>query len=67
VRSRLLISNPQPSIVDIGCKNRLLTLIQEEGYEVVAFLANVGQVEDWKAVEQKALKIGAQKMVIEGK
>jgi argininosuccinate synthase len=42
-------------------------LIQEEGYEVVAFLANVGQVEDWKAVEQKALKIGAQKMVIEGK
>jgi argininosuccinate synthase len=44
----------------------LLTLIQEEGYEVVAFLANVGQVEDWKAVEQKALKIGAQKMVIEG-
>jgi argininosuccinate synthase len=42
-------------------------LIQEEGYEVVAFLANVGQKEDWKAVEQKALKIGAQKMVIEGK
>jgi argininosuccinate synthase len=44
----------------------LLTFIQEEGYEVVAFLANVGQEEDWKAVEQKALKIGAQKMVIEG-
>jgi argininosuccinate synthase len=32
----------------------------------VAFLANVGQVEDWKAVEEKALKIGAQKMIIEG-
>jgi argininosuccinate synthase len=32
---------------------------------VVAFLANVGQEEDWKAVEAKALKIGAKKMVIE--
>ena len=29
-------------------------------------MANVGQVEDWKAVEQKALKIGAKKMIIEG-
>jgi hypothetical protein len=66
VRSRPLIFNPQPSIVDIGYKNRLLTLIQEEGYEVVAFLAAVGQEEDWEAVELKALKIGAQKMVIEG-
>ena len=44
----------------------MLTLIQEEGYEVVAFLAAVGQEENWEAVEQKALKIGAQKMVIEG-
>jgi len=26
----------------------------------------VGQEENWEAVEQKALKIGAQKMVIEG-
>ena len=33
---------------------------------MVAFLANVGQEEDWKAVEEKALKIGAQKMIIEG-
>ena len=66
MRSRPLIFNPLPSIVDIGYKNRLLTLIQEEGYEVVAFLAAVGQEENWEAVEQKALKIGAQKMVIEG-
>ncbi|OAX77609.1 argininosuccinate synthase [Emergomyces africanus] len=35
------------------------------GYEVVCFLANVGQEEDWNAVEQKALAIGAKKMVIE--
>ena len=32
----------------------------------MAFLANVGQEEDWKAVEEKALKIGAKKMIIEG-
>jgi argininosuccinate synthase len=37
----------------------------EQGYEVVAFLANVGQKEDWAAVEAKALKIGAVKMIIE--
>jgi argininosuccinate synthase len=36
----------------------------EEGYEVVCFLANVGQDEPWDEVEKKALKIGAQKMVI---
>jgi argininosuccinate synthase len=44
----------------------MLIIAAEEGYEVVAFLANVGQEEDWKAVEEKALKIGAQKMIIEG-
>lgn len=37
----------------------------EQGYEVVCFLANVGQDEDWAAVEAKALKVGAKKMIIE--
>lgn len=32
---------------------------------MVCCLTNVGQEEDWDAVEKKALKIGAQKMVIE--
>jgi len=36
---------------------------EEEGYEVVCFLANVGQDEPWDEVEKKALKIGALKMV----
>jgi argininosuccinate synthase len=36
----------------------------EEGYEVVCFLANVGQDEPWDEVEKKALKIGAKKMII---
>ena len=36
----------------------------EQDYEVVCFLANVGQEEPWDEVEKKALKIGAIKMVI---
>ena len=38
---------------------------KDEGYEVVCFLANVGQEEDWTAVTEKALKIGATKMIID--
>jgi len=34
--------------------------VKEEGFEVVYFLANFGQEEDWAAVERKALKIGCQ-------
>lgn len=40
-------------------------MLTEEGYDVVCFLGNVGQEEDWAAVEAKALKIGAKKMIIE--
>jgi argininosuccinate synthase len=36
-----------------------------QGYTVVCFLANVGQEEDWAAVEKKALALGAERMVIE--
>ncbi|KND91097.1 Argininosuccinate synthase [Tolypocladium ophioglossoides CBS 100239] len=36
-----------------------------EGYTVVCFLADVGQEEDFAAVEKKALALGAEKMVIE--
>ncbi|SCN74017.1 probable arginosuccinate synthetase [Fusarium fujikuroi] len=36
-----------------------------EGYEVVCFLADVGQVEDFDAVEKKALALGAECMIIE--
>lgn len=32
---------------------------------MVCFLANVGQEEDWAAVEKKALALGAERMVIE--
>lgn len=41
-----------------------LTIRAEKGYEVVCFLADVGQEEDFKAAEEKALKIGATKMIV---
>ncbi|OOF92645.1 argininosuccinate synthase [Aspergillus sclerotiicarbonarius CBS 121057] len=48
--------------LDTSC---ILRWLIEEGYDVVCFLANVGQEEDWAAVEAKALQIGAKKMIIE--
>jgi argininosuccinate synthase len=37
----------------------------EEGYEVIAYIADVGQNEDFNAARDKALKIGASKVYIE--
>jgi len=37
----------------------------EEGYEVIAYIADVGQEEDFKVAREKALKIGASKVYIE--
>ncbi|UQC87874.1 argininosuccinate synthase [Colletotrichum lupini] len=39
----------------------ILAWLLEQG----CYLANVGQEEDWAAVEQKALQIGAEKMIID--
>ncbi len=36
----------------------------EEGYEVVAWAADVGQREDWAAVKRKALRSGAKKFLV---
>lgn len=41
----------------------ILAWLLEQGYEVVAFMANVGQEEDFDAAKEKALKIGATKFV----
>ncbi|KAG6024100.1 hypothetical protein E4U41_001859 [Claviceps citrina] len=43
----------------------ILAWLLEQQYEVVCYLANVGQEEDWAAVEKKALQIGAAKMIID--
>ncbi|KAM0424751.1 hypothetical protein ACHAPT_010061 [Fusarium lateritium] len=36
-----------------------------QGYEVVCFLADCGQEEDFEAVKSKALKLGAERMIIQ--
>lgn len=41
----------------------ILAWLLDQGYEVVAFMANVGQEEDFDAAKEKALKIGACKFV----
>ncbi len=43
----------------------ILKWLLEQGYEVFAYMADIGQEEDFKAAEQKALKIGASKVFIE--
>ncbi|KAH3009086.1 argininosuccinate synthetase [Aspergillus fumigatus] len=42
----------------------ILKWLIDEGYEVVAFTANVGQEEDFDAIREKALKLGAVKCEI---
>ena len=37
----------------------------EEGYDVVAYIADVGQEEDFEAAREKAIKIGASKVYVE--
>lgn len=48
--------------MDTSC---ILAWLIEEGYEVQAYMANIGQEEDFLEAEQKALKIGATKVYIE--
>ncbi|KAK5455029.1 argininosuccinate synthetase [Exophiala xenobiotica] len=42
--------------LDTSC---ILAWLLEKGYDVVCFLANIGQEEDFEAAREKALKIGA--------
>lgn len=43
----------------------ILKWLIEEGYDVVAYIADVGQEEDFKAAKEKAENIGASKVYIE--
>lgn len=42
----------------------ILAWLLEQGYEVIAFMADIGQEEDFEAAREKALKIGASKYVL---
>ncbi|KAJ7233013.1 argininosuccinate synthetase [Mycena rebaudengoi] len=48
--------------LDTSC---ILAWLIEAGYEVYAFMADVGQEEDFAAAEKKALKVGAKKFFLE--
>ena len=43
----------------------ILKWLIDKGFEVVAYIADLGQDEDFKAAKEKALKIGASKVYIE--
>ncbi|KAH8104037.1 argininosuccinate synthetase [Cristinia sonorae] len=48
--------------LDTSC---ILAWLIEEGYEVYAFMADVGQEEDFEAARKKALAVGAKKFFLE--
>lgn len=48
--------------LDTSC---ILLWLKEQGYEVIAFLANIGQNEDFEDARKKAEKLGAKKIYIE--
>ncbi|MCJ1252478.1 argininosuccinate synthetase [Lignoscripta atroalba] len=48
--------------LDTSC---ILAWLIEKGYDVVCFMADVGQEEDFEAAKQKAMKIGAQQVYVE--
>lgn len=43
----------------------ILKWLQDEGYEVICFIADVGQDDDFEAARRKALKLGAAKVYVE--
>ena len=43
----------------------ILKWLAERGHEVIAYVADVGQEEDFEAVQQKAFQTGASKVFIE--
>ncbi|XP_076093701.1 argininosuccinate synthase-like isoform X3 [Mytilus galloprovincialis] len=47
--------------LDTSC---ILVWLIEEGYDVIAFCADVGQEEDFEAAKEKAKKLGAKKMIV---
>ncbi|KAJ2189974.1 argininosuccinate synthetase, partial [Coemansia sp. RSA 532] len=44
--------------LDTSC---ILVWLIDQGYEVLAYMANVGQEEDFEEAREKALKVGASK------
>ncbi|MEM4348080.1 MAG: argininosuccinate synthase [Candidatus Anstonellaceae archaeon] len=47
--------------LDTSC---ILKWLIDKGYEVICYMADIGQREDFKAAKEKAIKIGASKVII---
>jgi argininosuccinate synthase len=47
--------------LDTSC---ILKWLIDKGYDLICYIADVGQKENFETAEQKALKIGAKKVVI---
>jgi hypothetical protein len=58
----IITPSTQINPIDTSC---ILVWLIEQGYEVYAFMADVGQEEDFEAAREKALKIGAKKFFLE--
>lgn len=58
----IITLSTQINPIDTSC---ILVWLIEQGYEVYAFMADVGQEEDFEAAREKALKIGAKKFFLE--
>jgi argininosuccinate synthase len=43
----------------------ILAWLIEQGYETLAYIADVGQEEDFEAIKAKALSVGASKVFVE--
>ncbi len=48
--------------LDTSC---ILKTLQDEGYEVVAYVADVGQEEDFEQLRARALTVGATQVFVE--
>ncbi|KAM3599293.1 uncharacterized protein V6R79_003305 [Siganus canaliculatus] len=48
--------------LDTSC---ILVWLKEQGYDVIAYMANIGQDEDFNAAKEKAESLGAKKVFIE--
>ncbi|MBD3309147.1 argininosuccinate synthase, partial [candidate division KSB3 bacterium] len=43
----------------------ILKWLEQQGYDVIAYVANIGQQEDFEEIRQKALATGASKVYVE--
>src|SRR5690606_38862859 len=48
--------------LDTAC---ILKVLQQRGYDVIAYIANVGQQEDFESVAERAVRTGASQVYIE--